>query len=263
MHKRINDRAHNQLRPIKITYDIFEYAAGSLLYEIGKTKVLCAVTMQPGVPPFLRTKKTGWLTAEYSMLPAATQTRTVRDSSSGKRNGRSVEISRMIGRVLRSIVKLDGIGERTIFIDCDVQQADGGTRTACITGACLALKLASDRWCQEGIIERPLLTEEVAAISVGLLENNVLLDVDFDEDSLLDADFNIVITRSGKLVEIQGTAEKKSLSWEQFEQIRLRAVQGITEIFAHYPEESSPTHVKRGWPLIKTLTKEKSQEVEG
>ena len=254
MRKRTDGRLSNQLRPIKVTYDIFEYAAGSVLYEIGKTKVLCAVTMQEGVPPFLRSKKTGWLTAEYAMLPTATPLRTVRESSSGKRNGRTVEISRMIGRVLRSIIQLDRLGEKTIFIDCDVQQADGGTRTACITGACLALKQASDRWYSEGIISEKILTDEVAAISVGIMNGEALLDVDFSEDSTLDADFNIVLTRSGKLVEIQGAAEKSHLSWEQFESLRSLAEQGINEIFTSEPKKAAS-----GWSLFGT---EAHQEIE-
>jgi ribonuclease PH len=246
MQKRLNGRASNQLRPIKVTYDIFEYAAGSVLYEIGKTKVLCSVTLQSGVPPFLRSKKTGWLTAEYAMLPAATHVRTMRESSSVKRNGRNVEISRMIGRVLRSIVNLGALGERTVIIDCDVQQADGGTRTACITGACLALKAAADTWYHQGIIEGQLLRDEVAAISVGVMDDAVLLDVDFLEDSALLADFNVVLTRSGKLVEIQGAAEKHPLNWDQFEMIRLLAQEGISQIFSIV---SLPDKRASGWPL--------------
>jgi ribonuclease PH len=202
--------------------------------------------LQSGVPPFLRSKKTGWLTAEYAMLPAATHVRTMRESSSVKRNGRNVEISRMIGRVLRSIVNLDVIGERTIIIDCDVQQADGGTRTACITGACLALKAATDTWYREGIIEEPLLNDEVAAISVGVMEDTVLLDVDFLEDSALIADFNVVLTRSGKLVEIQGAAEKHPLNWDQFELIRLLAQEGISQIFSTIGSSNKKVS---GWSL--------------
>jgi|SRR5579859_7195558 len=228
---RNNGRAFNELRPLKITTDIFEYAAASVLYELGKTKVLCAVTLQDSVPPFLRGKKEGWLSAEYSLLPTSTQTRSARESVTGKRNGRTMEISRLIGRVLRTVVRLDTIGERTITIDCDVVQADGGTRTASITGACLALKLASSRWLQQGIITEPLLTDGIAAISVGFLNDAVLLDIDFIEDSEGDGDFNFVMTKSGHLLEVQGTAEKKPLSWQHFEQARLLAIQGIEQIF--------------------------------
>lgn len=230
---RKSGRNADELRPIKVTYDIFEYASGSVLYEIGKTKVMCAVTLQEGVPPFLRGKRTGWLSAEYSLLPASTQTRSAREAVTGKRNGRSVEISRLISRVLRTIVQLDLLGERTITIDCDVLQADGGTRTACITGASLALHSAVKRWLDSGLITESILTDEVAAVSVGMVNDTVLLDLDFIEDSEGESDFNFVITRSGTLVEVQGTAEKKPMSWQQFETARLLAIQGIEQIFTN------------------------------
>lgn len=257
---RVDGRAFDQMRPIKITYDVFEFAAASLLYEIGKTKVLCAVTLQVGVPPFLRGKKTGWLNAEYAMLPAATPSRNQREIIGGKRSGRSVEISRMIGRSFRSIMDLDVLGERTIVIDCDVQQADGGTRTACITAAQLALGLAQERWLLEDLIEKPFLHDELAAISVGILDDKPILDVSFSEDSEGDADFNFVLTRSGKVIEIQGSAEKKPIDWHVFEQVRLLAMQGITGIFntvfkkkSVSQESSIASSTQKGFPLFTQL----------
>lgn len=235
MHRlRADNRAYNQLRSLKVTYDMYAYAAGSVLFEIGNTKVLCAVTLQHGVPHFLRGKKTGWLTAEYSLLPASTPIRTVREVSANKRSGRTIEISRLIGRALRAIVDLNQIGEQTIFVDCDVLQADGGTRTACITGAYLALRAAQERWLSEGKINQALLNDELVALSVGLHGTTPLLDMDFAEDSATDADFNYVLTRSGRVVEIQGSAEKMPLQWEQCEQMRLLALQGAQEMFTFF-----------------------------
>ncbi len=230
--KRNDGRLTNQLRPIKITYNVFEYAAGSVLFEIGKTKVLCAVNMQNSVPPFLKGKKTGWLSAEYAMLPASTHIRSERELNACKRNGRSQEISRLIGRSLRSIIDFDLLGERTIVIDCDVLQADGGTRTACITGAFIALKVAVNQWVKEGVIANSILKEEIAAVSIGIKNNSLLLDLDFAEDSSIDADFNIVMTKSGNIVEIQGSTEKKSFSGLQLQQLLDIAQKSIDEIFA-------------------------------
>ncbi len=256
--KRTDGRAHNQFRPINVTYNVFEYAAGSVLYEIGKTKVLCAVSIQEGVPPFLRGKKTGWLTAEYSLLPTATPTRTVREATTGKRNGRGIEISRLIGRALRTVVNLDLIGEHTIFIDCDVQQADGGTRTACITGASLALKAACDRWVKEGFIAESILRDDIAALSVGIMNSRALLDVDFMEDSAMESDFNFVMTRSGMVIEVQGSAERSPLSWEQFESVRSLATHGIEQLFTQLDDiaqQPSP-----GFPLFERLVAQRTLE---
>lgn len=262
MYKRHDGRSHDQLRPLRITPDVFEYASGSVLYEIGKTKVLCAVTLQQGVPPFLRNKKTGWLTAEYAMLPAATQVRTVRECSSVKRNGRSIEISRLIGRVLRTVVNLDLIGERTIVVDCDVQQADGGTRTASITGAFLALKMASDRWLASGLIEESIIRDEVAAVSVGIRDGVALLDVDYVEDSSLDVDVTMVLTKAGGLVEIQASAEKKPLDWRQFETVRSLAQSGVAEIFDRCMVTEKTPSTQASWPLHATVVQEKNIERE-
>lgn len=229
--KRMHGRALDQVRPITVHYDVMEYAAASVLFEQGKTKVLCAVTLQNSVPPFLKGKKTGWLTAEYSMLPTATHTRKERESLS-KPNGRSIEISRLIGRVLRSVIDLDLLGERTIVVDCDVLQADGSTRTACITAASLALKLAVDRWLRTGKIGSIILREEIAGVSVGVCNESCMVDLDFNEDSTLDADFNFVITRSGKIVEIQGSAEKTPISWDTVATMHELAYKGTSSIFS-------------------------------
>lgn len=228
---RYNARQSDQLRDIKARFDLFGYACGSVLFEMGKTKVLCSVNLQPGVPPFLKGKKVGWLTAEYAMLPSSTLIRSVRESSSVRRNGRSVEISRLIGRSLRTIVDFDLLGERTIIVDCDVLQADGGTRTACITGACLALRVAEQKWLHKNIIKESILNDAIAAVSVGVVAGTPLLDLDFSEDSKADADFNFVITKSNKLVEIQGASEGATISWDQFEEARIFALHGIKKLF--------------------------------
>jgi ribonuclease PH len=249
---RADGRSYNQLRPIKVTYDPFEYAAGSVLYEIGKTKILCAVTMQAGVPSFLRGKKSGWLTAEYSLLPASTVVRSARESSSGKRDSRSVEISRMIGRVLRCVVNLEAVGEKTIYIDCDVLQADGGTRTAAITAASMALKSAQTRWLNTGVITQELLTDELAAISVGLINGVPFLDIDCAEDNHAQADFNVVITRTGALAELQGSAEKRAISWAEFESIKQLAIEGVITIFNTVPQDSLVVPSKKATSLSLT-----------
>lgn len=229
---RTDNRQSNQLRPLKITYNVMEFAAASILFELGKTKVICTTTIQAGVPPHLKGTKTGWLTAEYSMLPAATQDRTQREATTGKRNGRNMEISRLIGRSLRSIVKLETMGEQTIYVDCDVLQADGGTRTACITAASLALKKAQQKWLNEGTIKQPFMTDELGAVSVGIKNGTALLDIDYEEDADIDADFNVILTKSGTIVEIQGCAEKKPMSWDEFESIKSLAIEGVKDIFA-------------------------------
>ena len=231
---RTGQRSHDQLRPLRVSYDIFKYASGSTLFEMGNTKVICSVTLQQGVPHFLRGKKTGWLTAEYSLLPASTPIRTVREVTANKRSGRTIEISRLIGRSLRSVVNLGALGEQTIFMDCDVLQADGGTRTACITGAYLALRAAQAAWLNEGILTENLLVDELAAVSVGLANETPLLDLDFIEDSATEADFNFVLTRSGRLIEIQGSAERFPLTWDQYDQMRQLALKGVDELFCFY-----------------------------
>ncbi len=240
---RTANRSYDQLRPLKVTYGIYPYAAGSTLFEIGNTKVLCAVTLQNGVPHFLRGKKMGWLTAEYSLLPSATPMRTVREITANRRSGRVIEISRLIGRSLRAVTDLSVLGEQTIFIDCDVLQADGGTRTASITGAYLALRAAQARWQAQGILgKQALLQDELAAVSVGLGNKGPLLDMDFAEDSVTAADYNFVLTRSGKIVEIQGSAERAPIGWSDYDEMRLLAVQGAHELFFFYDAYANEEH---------------------
>ncbi len=228
--KRADGRRADQLRPFSIHIDSFGYADGSVIVSLGQTKVLCAVTLQTGVPPFLKGKRTGWLTAEYALMPTSTQTRSQRDSNQ-KINGRSVEISRLIGRSLRTVVDLNKLGERTITIDCDVLQADGGTRTACITGAFIALRRAEAQWLKEGLIIESVIVDELAAISAGVKNGVALLDIDYAEDSTIDADYNFVLTRSGSIVEIQGTTEAKAIAWPLFNDMCHLATQGIKDIF--------------------------------
>lgn len=231
--KRLDGRLHDQLRDVTLTVNAFGYAPGNLLFQIGQTKVLCSVTMQTGVPPFLKGKKTGWLTAEYAMIPTATKQRTDRPSNAIKQQGRSVEISRLIARVLRSVVDLSVLGERTITVDCDVLQADGGTRSAAITGGCVALQLAQQYWLRGGLIERPFLKDSVAAVSVGMMHKDALLDLNAIEDNGIDNDFNFVISKSGAIVEIQGSAEKMLLSWEDFELMKNLAIKNIEYLFTY------------------------------
>ena len=233
---RIGKREHNQLRPLKVTYDVYSYTQGSVLFEMGGTKILCSVTLQNSVPHFLRGKRKGWLTAEYALLPASTPIRTVREVSANKRNGRTIEISRLIGRSLRAIANLNVLGENTIFIDCDVLQADGSTRTACIIAAYLALKSAQQRLIHDGAIEAPILTDEIASVSVGMGTYGPLLDMDFAEDSSIYADYNFVVTRSNKIVEMQGTSEYAPISWSDFDELKTLALKGATDLFAFYDE---------------------------
>lgn len=228
---REDGRSFNELRPIKLQYDALGYADASLLLEMGKTKVLVAVTLQEGVPPFLRGQKTGWLTAEYAMLPCATHKRTKREATQQQRNSRSIEISRLIGRSIRSVVDLSLLGEKTIMIDCDVLQADGGTRVASITAASLVLDLAIKRWINAKILQENILKESIAGVSVGIVDGNLMLDLSYSEDSKAEADFNFILTKSGNLIEAQGTAEKHPISWQDFETLKIIADAGIKQIF--------------------------------
>lgn len=241
-HKKVrNDgRTPDQLRPVSFSRGIYEYASGSVLFEMGKTKILCAISLQQGVPQFLRGKGTGWLTAEYALLPASTMTRTQRESTSNKKDGRAVEIARFIGRCFRSVVDLSDLGERTITIDCDVLQADGGTRTAAITGSFMALMMAQEKWLKSRIITKPIITEHIAAVSVGVIDNEVFLDLNCEEDNSAGADFNFVITQSNKIVEMQGGAESAPLSWDTFENIRGLACAGTQQLFKLcYPQQTN------------------------
>jgi len=236
--KRHDGRRINELRSIAITYDVCESAAGSVLLTVGKTKVLCTVMIRPGVPSFMRGKGCGWLAAEYSMLPASTQERTPREISQMRRSNRSVEITRLISRALRAIVSIDTIGERTIMVDCDVIQADGGTRTTSIMGAYLSLKQAQDRWLAARLIAKPILNDAIAAVSVGVLNDSVVLDPDYREDCQLQADFNVVMTRSQKVIEMQGGAEKSPISWELFDEIKAIALTGAQQWYSFCDDQN-------------------------
>lgn len=239
-YKRLNGRLNDQVRPLKISYNSFGYAASSVLFEIGNTKVLCSVTLQPGVPPFLKGSNSGWLNAEYAMLPTATIIRTQRESTTNKKNGRAIEISRLIGRALRSVVDLSLLGERTITIDCDVLQADGGTRTACISASYVALEYAVNQWIGAKLIPCSILIDAIASISAGVRQGIVILDPDFAEDSTIDSDFNFVLTKSGAIIEVQGTAEKCPVSWDQFEKLKTVALKGIADLFTFFSQNPAP-----------------------
>ena len=233
---RANGRLFDQIRPIRVTYDAFGYASGSVLFELGNTKVLCAVSLALGVPPFLKGSRTGWLTAEYAMLPTSTASRTQREAVTQKRSGRGTEISRLIGRALRAIINLDVLGERTISIDCDVLQADGGTRTAAISGAYLALQQAQQYWLADKIINQPCIIGDIAAISVGMVDGIPMVDLDCAEDNRAEADFNFMLNSSGAIIEIQGAVEQGApVAWVDFEAMRHLAVSGVKTIFASCP----------------------------
>jgi len=206
---RSDNRAPNQLRDTTLTPDYLPHAEGSVFIEAGRTKVICTASLEDRVPPFLRNTGKGWVTAEYGMLPRATNTRMTREASTGKVGGRTQEIQRLIGRSLRSVMNLQGIGERTIWIDCDVIQADGGTRTASITGAFVALALALEKMRQRDLIRTIPLSDYVAATSVGIVDGEPLLDLAYEDDSRADVDMNVVETGDGRYIEVQGTAEAK------------------------------------------------------
>jgi ribonuclease PH len=225
--RRADGRLPNQLRAIKIVPDYLKFAEGSVLIRVGDTRVICAATIEDRVPGWMRGKGSGWVTAEYSMLPRAGTERSQREASRGQIGGRTHEIQRLIGRSLRSVVNMQGLGERTITLDCDVIQADGGTRTASITGAYVALARALHRY---GMAH--LLTGKVAAVSVGMASGAVLLDLDYAEDSGADVDFNVVMTDDDRFVEVQGTAEQQSFDRQQMHQMVELAAAGIRQLFA-------------------------------
>ena len=229
--KRADGRAWDNLRPVKITPGFQSFAEGSALIELGLTRVLCSVSADEKVPPFLKGGGSGWITAEYAMLPRATTTRTPRDSVLGRISGRNQEISRLIGRSLRAIADLETLGGRTFLVDCDVLQADGGTRTAAITGAYVALHLAMQTLADMGIIATIPLKYAVAATSVGIVHNNKFLDLCYDEDFNAGADFNVVMTSQGEFVEVQGTAEGKPFSRKTIDELLSLAEAGIQQLF--------------------------------
>ena len=229
---RPGNRPADALRPIRLTPDFVATAEGSVLIESGNTRVLCNATIEQGVPGWLRNSGRGWVTAEYGMLPRATLTRTPRESERGKIGGRTHEIQRLIGRSLRSIVDMKALGERTIILDCDVLQADGGTRTAAITGACVALALAINKLVAAGTLKTSPLRQMVAATSVGIVDGNILLDLAYEEDSRATVDMNVVMLADGGLVETQATAEKDSYSRVQLTEMLDYAEKGIRELLA-------------------------------
>lgn len=227
---RTSQRLPEQMRPITITCHFTKYAEGSVLIAFGDTKVLCTASIVPGVPRFLKDSGQGWLTAEYGMLPRATHERNDREASRGKQGGRTLEIQRLIGRSLRTAVDLKALGENTITIDCDVLQADGGTRTAAITGSCVALYDAISHLQRAGRLTRNPFKQWVAAISVGLRDNTPLLDLDYEEDSKADMDMNVVMSEQGEFIEVQGTAEKSTFNQQQLNALLDLAREGITSL---------------------------------
>lgn len=227
---RLNDRAADALRPTSITPNVLIHAEGSVLIEAGLTRVMCTASVEDKVPPFLRGSGKGWVTAEYGMLPRATSTRMQREATAGKVGGRTQEIQRLIGRSLRSVTTLKELGERTIWIDCDVIQADGGTRTAAITGAFVALILAMERLRQQGALRKIPVTDYVAATSVGVVRGTALLDLAYEEDSAAEVDMNVVKTGAGKFIEIQGTAETDPFDRASLDALLALADKGIAEL---------------------------------
>ncbi|NLF44977.1 MAG: ribonuclease PH [Syntrophomonadaceae bacterium] len=229
---RPNNRNYDQLRPVAIIPGYLKHPDGSVLIEAGDTRVLCSAMVEEKVPSFLKGSGTGWVTAEYSLLPSSTETRTQREASRGRISGRTSEIQRLIGRSLRAVVDLEKLGERTIWIDCDVIQADGGTRTASVTGAFVALYLALNKLYQQGVLEKIPVIDFVGAISVGLVDGSLLLDLEYSEDYRADVDMNVVMTGSGNFIEIQGTAEGISFNKKELDEMLNLAGRGIEELIA-------------------------------
>ncbi len=225
------ERAPHEIRAIDFVVDALGYTSASVLFSQGNTKVLASITLQQGLPPFLKGQPVGWLSAEYAMLPSSTHQRNNRESSQAQRNARSVEISRLLGRCLRTCVDLSLLRDKTILIDCDVLQADGGTRVACITAASLALEIATKRWFDKKITSSNIFVERIAGISVGFVKDHLATDLDYPEDSAAEADFNFIITQGNRLVEVQGTSEKTPLAWEQFDAAKALAQESVKQIF--------------------------------
>jgi ribonuclease PH len=230
---RSDGRAPDQMRPVKLTPDFVPVAEGSVLIEIGQTRVICTATVDDGVPSFLKGSGKGWVTGEYGMLPRATEQRTARESARGRQSGRTLEIARLIGRSLRAIVDQQKLGERTVWLDCDVIQADGGTRTASITGSFIALSMALERLVAAGMLRSVPLTDSVAATSVGLVLGEPVLDLCYEEDSRAEVDMNVVMTGSGRFVEIQATAEGRPFAGEELESLLSLAAGGIRTLTEH------------------------------
>ncbi len=228
--RRDDGRRHDELRPVTVTRPFIKYADGSVLLEMGETKVICTASVEEKVPPFLRDKGQGWVTAEYAMLPRATHDRTPREASRGKQSGRTLEIQRLVGRALRAVTDLSAMGERTIWIDCDVIQADGGTRTASITGAFIALADALVALKEKKMLTKTPLVDYLAAVSVGRVGGAPLLDLCYTEDSRAEVDMNLVMTGKGRLVEVQGTAERGSFAKEELDYFLALGWNGIQQL---------------------------------
>ena len=229
---RSGGRAWDELRNTVFELGFTRYAEGSVLCSFGETKVLCNATVDESVPPFLLGTSKGWVTAEYSLLPRSTHSRSRREAKQGRQGGRTLEIQRLIGRSLRGVVEMKHLGERTIILDCDVLQADGGTRTAAITGSYVAMSLAIDKMLGQGVIRKNPIKDQVAAISVGVVRGNALLDLDYSEDSSAEVDLNLVMTGQGDIIEIQGTGEKRGYSREELGKLVDLATKGIEELHA-------------------------------
>lgn len=244
---RVDGRKNHELRPVHIETNYLKHPEGSVLITVGDTKVICTASIEDRVPPFMRGEGKGWITAEYSMLPRATEQRNIRESSKGKVSGRTMEIQRLIGRALRSIVDLSKIGERTIWIDCDVIQADGGTRTASITGAYVAMVLAIQKLIDNKKISKWPITDFLAATSVGIVpEMGPILDLNYTEDSNADVDMNVIMTGTGEFVELQGTGEESTFSRSQLEELLSLAETGINQLIEIQKEALGDTAKKIG-----------------
>lgn len=234
---RIDGRKHDQMREVHIEKDYIQHPEGSVLISVGSTKVICAASIEERVPPFMRGQGKGWITAEYAMLPRATEQRNIRESSRGKVSGRTMEIQRLIGRALRSVVDLNLLGERTLWLDCDVIQADGGTRTASITGSFVAMSLAFHKLLEREAIKQMPVKDFLAAISVGVIEEfGEILDLNYAEDSKALVDMNVVMTGNGEFVELQGTGEESTFSYPQLDAMLKLASKGINELIAKQKE---------------------------
>ena len=229
--KRDDGRSFDELRSIKITPDFIKHPEGSVFIEFGETKVICNATINDGVPRFLRGQGVGWVTGEYAMLPRATQDRNIREAAKGKLSGRTMEIQRLIGRSLRAAIDMSKLGEKTIILDCDVIQADGGTRTASITGAFIALEIAVRRLMKKNRLKENPIISRVAAISVGINNGQTMLDLKYTEDSSAEVDMNVVMNSNGELIEVQGTGEEATFTRKQLNEMLDVAEKGLNEIF--------------------------------
>lgn len=243
---RSNGRQADERRPMNLTVNINKYAEGSVYIEVGDTKVMCTATVEEKVPMFMKGQGKGWVTAEYAMLPRATQTRNQRESARGKLSGRTMEIQRLIGRALRSVVDLQALGERSVTIDCDVLQADGGTRTTSITGAFVAMALAMHRIAQKHALPKFPITDFLASVSVGIVGEDTLLDLNYEEDSKAKVDMNVVMTGRGQFVEVQGTGEESPFSRSELDGLLAIAEKGIREMIEQQREALGPIALQIG-----------------